>query len=115
MSELNIDIGPAGGQRHHAAGEIRVNGKLYHATRGEIRGCRTFSLPEEPLRNACEDAFSGFNVPRSELLRDVRSFLPPADQGCEALDYPDQQICESWWDSWFRSSGLWRRLSSVRK
>ena len=38
------------GQRHPAAGEIRVDGKRYHATRGEIRACRAFSLPEEPLQ-----------------------------------------------------------------
>ena len=54
------------GQRHHAAGEIRVNGKRYHATRGEIRGCRAFSLPEEPLRNAC---VPGMSVAENIALR----------------------------------------------
>ncbi len=54
------------GQRHHAAGEIRVNGKLYHATRGEIRACRAFSLPEEPLRNAC---VAGMSVAENIALR----------------------------------------------
>jgi simple sugar transport system ATP-binding protein len=54
------------GQRHHAAGEIRVNGKRYHATRGEIRACRAFSLPEEPLRNAC---VPGMSVAENIALR----------------------------------------------
>lgn len=54
------------GQRHHAAGEIRVNGKRYHATRGEIRSCRAFSLPEEPLRNAC---VPGMSVAENIALR----------------------------------------------
>jgi simple sugar transport system ATP-binding protein len=54
------------GQRHHAAGEIRVNGKPYHAMRGEIRACRTFSLPEEPLRNAC---VPGMSVAENIALR----------------------------------------------
>jgi simple sugar transport system ATP-binding protein len=54
------------GQRHHAAGEIRVNGKRYHATRGEIRVCRAFSLPEEPLRNAC---VPGMSVAENIALR----------------------------------------------
>ena len=54
------------GQRDHAAGEIRVNGKPYHAMRGEIRACRTFSLPEEPLRNAC---VPGMSVAENIALR----------------------------------------------
>ena len=54
------------GQRHHAAGEIRVNGKRYHATRGEIRAFRAFSLPEEPLRNAC---VPGMSVAENIALR----------------------------------------------
>ena len=54
------------GQRHHAAGEIRVDGKRYHATRGEIRACRAFSLPEEPLRNAC---VPGMSVAENIALR----------------------------------------------
>ena len=41
------------GQRPPAAGEIRVNGAPYRATRREIRAHRAFSLPEEPLRSAC--------------------------------------------------------------
>src|SRR5206468_1964554 len=41
------------GQRAPAGGEILVGGEPFHATRGEIRRHRVFSLPEEPLRNAC--------------------------------------------------------------
>jgi simple sugar transport system ATP-binding protein len=46
------------GQRRVAGGEIRVGARPYHATRGEIRERRTFSLPEEPLRNACVPGMS---------------------------------------------------------
>jgi simple sugar transport system ATP-binding protein len=41
------------GQRPPASGEIRIGGRDYRASRGEIRDNRVFSLPEEPLRNAC--------------------------------------------------------------
>lgn len=41
------------GQRKASAGEIRVNGQRYHATRREMQDLRLYSLPEEPLRNAC--------------------------------------------------------------
>ncbi|RWR02310.1 ABC transporter ATP-binding protein [[Pantoea] beijingensis] len=41
------------GQRKASAGEIRINGKRYHATRKEMQREKVFSLPEEPLRNAC--------------------------------------------------------------
>lgn len=41
------------GQRALEAGAVRVNGAPYHATRAQIRQHRVFSLPEEPLRNAC--------------------------------------------------------------
>jgi len=46
------------GQRPRAAGEILVGGEPFHATRDEIRRHRVFSLPEEPLRNACVPAMS---------------------------------------------------------
>jgi simple sugar transport system ATP-binding protein len=46
------------GQRRPIAGQIRVAGQPYHATRGEIRHYRALSLPEEPLRNACVPAMS---------------------------------------------------------
>ena len=41
------------GQRATAGGEILIGGEPFHATRGEIRRHRVFSLPEEPLRSAC--------------------------------------------------------------
>jgi simple sugar transport system ATP-binding protein len=46
------------GQRPRAGGEILVGGEPFHATRDEIRRHRVFSLPEEPLRNACVPAMS---------------------------------------------------------
>jgi general nucleoside transport system ATP-binding protein len=46
------------GQRRLSGGSIKVNGKNYGATRGEIAKHRVFSLPEEPLRNACIAAMS---------------------------------------------------------
>ena len=41
------------GQRRRDAGEVRVEGRPYRATRGENRALKVRSLPEEPLRNAC--------------------------------------------------------------
>jgi len=41
------------GQRVPVAGTIRVGGKPFAATRAEMAVQRVFSLPEEPLRNAC--------------------------------------------------------------
>ncbi len=41
------------GQRTQAAGAIRVDGAPFRATRAAIRFYGSFSLPEEPLRNAC--------------------------------------------------------------
>ncbi len=41
------------GQRSVSAGEIRVNGLPYSATRREARINRVRYLPEEPLQNAC--------------------------------------------------------------
>jgi len=46
------------GQRPSAGGEVLVGGEPFHATRAEIRRHRVFSLPEEPLRNACVPAMS---------------------------------------------------------
>jgi simple sugar transport system ATP-binding protein len=54
------------GQRVAVAGTIKVNGKPYAATRGEIRAHRAFSLPEEPLRNAC---VPGMSVAENMALR----------------------------------------------
>jgi ABC-type uncharacterized transport system ATPase subunit len=54
------------GQRQPVAGEIRVGGQPYHASRREIRFHRAFSLPEEPLRNAC---IPGMSVAENMALR----------------------------------------------
>lgn len=42
-----------GGQRAARAGEIKVQGRPYAATRREMFEHQLFALPEEPLRNAC--------------------------------------------------------------
>jgi ABC-type uncharacterized transport system ATPase subunit len=54
------------GQRPIVAGEIRVGGEPYGATRGEIRGHGVFSLPDEALRNAC---VPGMSVAENMALR----------------------------------------------
>jgi len=41
------------GQRMPTAGEQRVNGEPYSATRAEMFRHQVYTLPEEPLRNAC--------------------------------------------------------------
>jgi simple sugar transport system ATP-binding protein len=41
------------GQRQAVAGEVRVEGERYSASRAEMRRHGVSSLPEEPLRNAC--------------------------------------------------------------
>jgi len=41
------------GQRPARSGSIRVKGMDFKATRGQIATLGVFSLPEEPLRNAC--------------------------------------------------------------
>src|SRR6185295_9719985 len=46
------------GQRVPVAGTVQVNGQPYAASRGQIRLHRAFSLPEEPLRNACVPSMS---------------------------------------------------------
>lgn len=46
------------GQRAFSAGQIAVDGQPYHARREQMQRLRVFSLPEEPLRNACIGTFS---------------------------------------------------------
>ena len=41
------------GQRTATSGKVLVNGDIYTATRGEMYRHKVFSLPEEPLQNAC--------------------------------------------------------------
>jgi general nucleoside transport system ATP-binding protein len=47
-----------GGQRKPVAGEIRVSGAPYHATRVEAQALKVRVLPEEPLRNGCVASMS---------------------------------------------------------
>ena len=46
------------GQRPLIAGEVEVEGKIYHATRPEALTLAVRYLPEEPLRNACAGRMS---------------------------------------------------------
>ena len=46
------------GQRSPTQGHLKVNGDLYTATRAEMFKHRVYSLPEEPLRNACVPTMS---------------------------------------------------------
>lgn len=46
------------GQRSATAGQVLVNGEIYTATRAQIFRHQVFSLPEEPLRNACVSQMS---------------------------------------------------------
>ncbi|MGE0034706.1 MAG: ABC transporter ATP-binding protein [Xanthobacteraceae bacterium] len=41
------------GQRDASGGEVRIAGKIYNATREEMRDLKLSCLPEEPLKNAC--------------------------------------------------------------
>ena len=54
------------GQRPHVSGDVSIGGKPFAASRGEIRDFKTFSLPEEPLRNAC---VPGMSVAENMALR----------------------------------------------
>lgn len=55
------------GQRPRLAGQVKVMGQPYAATREENRGLKVRSLPEEPLRNACVGELS---VAENMALRD---------------------------------------------
>jgi simple sugar transport system ATP-binding protein len=46
------------GQRAARSGSVQIGGAPYHASRAEIGRLRVFSLPEEPLRNACVGSLS---------------------------------------------------------
>ena len=64
------------GQRSATSGTIFVNGKIYQATRQEMFRHQVFSLPEEPLQNAC--------VPNMSVAENMalRTFdRPPQSQG----------------------------------
>ena len=64
------------GQRRPVAGEIRVAGQPYRASRREMRQHRAFSLPEEPLRNGC---VPGMSVAENMALRNFDQ--PPLAAG----------------------------------
>ncbi|MDR5813450.1 ABC transporter ATP-binding protein [Caballeronia sp. LZ033] len=55
------------GQRRVQAGEMRVKGEPYRATRAEMSRLRLFALPEEPLRNAC---VANMSIAENLALRD---------------------------------------------
>ena len=64
------------GQRSATSGEILVNGEIYRATREEMFRHQVFSLPEEPLNNAC--------VPNMSVAENMalRTFdRPPQSKG----------------------------------
>lgn len=65
------------GQRPIAAGQVAVNGLPYGATRDEMLTQKVFSLPEEPLRNAC---VAGMSVAENMALRDF-DHAPMCRQG----------------------------------
>lgn len=65
------------GQRQSASGEIRINGACYQASRREMQREKVFSLPEEPLRNAC---IAGMSVADNLALRNFDQ-LPLCRQG----------------------------------
>ncbi len=65
------------GQRPIAGGQVAVNGAPYAATRSEMQKQKVFSLPEEPLRNAC---VAGMSVAENMALRDFDS-APMCKQG----------------------------------
>ncbi len=54
------------GQRDFEGGSVRIDGAPYRATRAEMRSLEVFSLPEEPLRNAC---VPGMSVAENMALR----------------------------------------------
>lgn len=54
------------GQRPVVGGEVQVAGQRFRATRAEMARHRVFSLPEEPLRNAC---VPGMSVAENMALR----------------------------------------------
>jgi simple sugar transport system ATP-binding protein len=54
------------GQRPREAGQVRVDGQPFHATRAENRRLQVRCLPEEPLLNAC---VGGMSVAQNLALR----------------------------------------------
>ncbi len=79
------------GQRPIVSGSVAIGGTPYHATREEMRRHRLYSLPEEPLKNACVPSMSvaanmalrNFDV--APLARGV--WLRNAQRDAQAIDY----------------------------
>lgn len=79
------------GQRAIAGGSVSIGGAPYHATREEMRRQRVYSLPEEPLKNACVPSMSvaanmalrSFDI--APLARGV--WLRNAHRDAQAVDY----------------------------
>jgi simple sugar transport system ATP-binding protein len=77
------------GQREADAGEIRIGGDLFRATRAEMHRHKVSCLPDEPLRNACVGkmsvsenmAFRGFDRPPFAI---GGTWLRPAKMRAEA-------------------------------
>jgi len=69
------------GQRRLAAGQMRVGGAPYQATREQMTERRVFAIPEEPLKNAC---VAGMSVAENLALRNFDRH--PVRQGGWRLD-----------------------------
>jgi simple sugar transport system ATP-binding protein len=65
------------GQRRKSGGKILVNGEHYSGLRKEITKHKVYSLPEEPLRNAC---VTGLSVADNMALRNFDR-MPLASSG----------------------------------
>lgn len=82
------------GQRQKSGGWVRVNGENYSGLRSEITRHKVYSLPEEPLRNAC---ISGLSVADNMALRNYDR-MPLAQSGLinrQSLRQQAQRYVES--------------------
>lgn len=79
------------GQRQAVGGEVSIAGKPYHATRDEIHYYRAFSLPEEPLRNAC---VAGMSVAENMAFRNFDQ--SPLASGIWLRSRAMQEQAERW-------------------
>jgi len=82
------------GQRKKSAGSVLVNGESFSGLRSEIARHKVYSLPEEPLRNAC---ISGLSVANNMALRNYDR-KPLAKSGLinrQALRQQAQQYVET--------------------
>jgi simple sugar transport system ATP-binding protein len=79
------------GQRAPSAGEVRVDGTPYRATRQQIRFFGAFSLTEEPLRSAC---VASMTVAENMALRTFDR--PPIARGPWLRRRPLRAQAERW-------------------